>query len=101
MKRMLAMGASVVLMLGVTTPVPAQGSAAATNDEIGFFHAPVFVAQPGVVPPFSSGATTEFNARVVTAIPLSMPRTTLVAIVEYTPFADNASGGKANSSSFV
>ena len=101
MKRVLAMGASVVLMLGVTTPAAAQGPAAASTDEMGFFHAPVFVAQPGLVTPFSSGATTEFNARVVTAIPLSLPRTTLVAIVQFTPFADNASGGKANSPSFV
>jgi hypothetical protein len=95
------MGASGLLMLGVATPAAAQDPAAASNDKMGFFHAPVFVAQPGLVTPFSSGATTEFNARVVTAIPLSIPRTTLVAIVQFTPFADNALGGKANSPSFV
>jgi hypothetical protein len=98
MKRMLAIGASVVLIVGVTTPAMAQDPA---NGETGFFRTPVFVAQPGVVTPFSDGATTEFNTRVVTAIPLAIPRTTLVAIVQFTPFADNALGGNANSPSFV
>lgn len=100
MKRMRVMGASAVLMMSVTVPATAQRPAAA-SDEMGFFHAPVFVAQPGLVTPFSEGAKTEFNARVVTAIPLAIPRTTLVAIVQFTPFADNASGGKANAPSFV
>jgi len=95
---MLAIGASAALMLGVTAPVMAQDPG---NDEMGFFRAPVFVLQPGLVSPFSQGATTEFNARVVTAIPLAIPRTTLVAIVQFTPFADNALGGNANSPSFV
>jgi hypothetical protein len=98
MKQMSAIGASMALMLGVTAPVMGQD---AGNDEIGFFRAPVFVLQPGLVAPFSEGATTEFNARVVTAIPLAIPRTTLVAIVQFTPFADNALGGNANSPSFV
>ena len=98
MKRMLAIGASVALMVGVTAPVMAQDPG---NDEMGFFRAPVFVLQPGLVTPFSEGATTEFNARVVTAIPLAIPRTTLVAIVQFTPFADKALGGQANSPSFV
>ena len=101
MKRMLVVGVSVVLTLGLTSSAAPQGPAAASNDKLGLFHAPIFVAQPGLVTPFSSGATTEVNARVVTAIPLSLPRTTLVAIVQFTPFADNASGGKANSPSFV
>ena len=98
MKRRLAIGASAALMLGVTAPVMAQDPG---NDEMGFFRAPVFVLQPGLVSPFSQGATTEFNARVVTAIPLAIPRTTLVAIVQFTPFADKALGGNANSPSFV
>jgi hypothetical protein len=97
MKRMLSTGAGIVLMLGGTTSVMAQDR---SNDD-GFFRAPVFVAQPGLVTPFSEGATTEFNARVVTAIPLAIPRTTLVAIVQFTPFADNAVGGYANAPSFV
>ena len=67
----------------------------------GFFHSPVFVAQPGIIRSFSDGASTEFNARFVTAIPTAIDRTTLVAIIQWTPFADNAAGGRANSPSFV
>ena len=100
MKR-LATVVSAVLVLGGTTPAVGQDPAAASSDAAGFFRAPVFLAQPGVVRSFSSGATTEFNARVVTAIPLSLKRTTLVAIVQFTPFAENAAGGKANAPSFV
>ena len=97
MKRMLATGAGMVLLLGGTTAVMAQD----TRNDDGFFRTPVFVAQPGLVTPFADGATTEFNARVVMAIPLAIPRTTLVAIVQFTPFADNALGGHANAPSFV
>ena len=67
----------------------------------GFFHSPVFVAQPGIIRSFSSGAWTEFNARFVTAIPLAIDRTTLVGIIQWTPFADNGAGGKANAPAFV
>ena len=94
MKRML--GTVLVtagLMLGRTSLASAQ--------EEGFFHSPVFVAQPGIVHSFSKGASTEFNARFVTAIPLGIDRTTLVAIIQWTPFADNGRGGKANSPAFV
>lgn len=101
MERMLATGVSVLLMLGLTSPAMAQRQNAASSEEVGFFRPPVFLAQPGLVKPFSTGATTEFNARVVTAIPLSITRTSLVAIVQFTPLADNAAGGKANSPSFV
>jgi hypothetical protein len=92
MKWMIGTLVSAVLMLG--------GASLATAQE-GFFHTPVFVAQPGVVHSFSTGAPTEFNARFVTAIPLSIDRTTLVGIIQWTPFADNAAGGKANSPTFV
>ena len=87
-------GAAVTaaLMLGAANLATAQE---------GFFRAPVFVAQPGIVRSFSEGASTESNARFVTAIPLSIPRTTLVGIVQWTPFADNGEGGKANSPAFV
>ena len=95
MKPLLATLAGATLMLGATTAATAQG------DERGFFHAPVFVAQPGLVKSFASGTTAEFNARVVTAIPLAIPRTTLVAIVQFTPFAENGAGGKANAPAFV
>jgi hypothetical protein len=76
------------------------GANLATAQE-GFFHSPVFVAQPGIIRSFSSGASTEFNARFVTAIPLAIDRTTLVGIIQWTPFADNAAGGKANAPAFV
>ena len=101
MKQILATALSVALILGVATRATAQSPAAASSDREGFFRTPVFVAQPGLVTPFARDATTEFNARVVTAIPLSLPRTTLVAIVQFTPFADNGAGGKANAPSFV
>jgi len=77
------------------------GPSAATAQEEGFFHSPVFVAQPGIIRSFSEGASTEFNARLVTAIPLAINRTTLVGIIQWTPFADNGRGGKANSPAFV
>jgi hypothetical protein len=84
--------ASAGLMLGGTSLAAAQE---------GFFHSPVFVAQPGIVHSFSRGAPTEFNARFVTAIPVGIDRTTLVGIIQWTPFADNAAGGKANAPAFV
>jgi len=93
MKRIL--GIVMALVLGVSSLAMAQ------RNGMGFFHAPVFVAQPGLVHSLSRGATTEFNARVVTAIPLSIERTTLVAIVQWTPFAENGTGGKANKPAFV
>jgi hypothetical protein len=99
MKRIL--GIVMALVLGVTSLAMAQRRAAASSGGMGFFRTPVFVAQPGLIKPFSTGASTEFNARVVTAIPLSIKRTTLVAIVQFTPFADNGAGGKANSPAFV
>jgi hypothetical protein len=93
MKWTLGTVATAALMLGGTSMAAAQ--------EEGFFHSPVFVAQPGIIHSFSSGASTEFNARFVTAIPLAIDRTTLVGIIQWTPFADNAAGGKANAPAFV
>lgn len=101
MKRMLTVVAGLVVILGAAGPATAHGQAAETSRETGFFHAPVFVMQPGIVHSFSKGAPTEFNARFVTALPLSLERTTLVAIVQWTPFADNGAGGKANSPTFA
>ncbi len=97
MKWMLATAAAVALMLSEASVATAQEPTA----QEGFFRSPVFVAQPGIIRSFSEGATTEFNARFVTAIPLSIDRTTLVGIIQWTPFADNAAGGRANSPSFV
>jgi hypothetical protein len=91
---------SLVLMLGPATLATAQPPAPG-GENTGFFRRPVVVAQPGLITPFSRDATTAFNARVVTAVPLSIPRTTLVAIVQFTPFAENGAGGKANAPSFV
>jgi hypothetical protein len=99
--KLLATLVSVVLMLGGASPATGQRQDIAGSNDMGFFHTPVFLAQPGLVMPFSTDATTEFNARVVTAIPLSLKRTTLVAIVQFTPFAENAAGGKANAPGFV
>lgn len=96
MKRLLAM--VMALVLGITSTATAQRR---SSDGMGLLRAPVFVAQPGFVKPFSTGATTEFNMRFVTAIPTSIQRTTLVAIIQWLPFADNGVGGKANSPSFV
>jgi hypothetical protein len=93
MRWILGTVATAALMLG--------GASAATAQEEGFFHSPVFVAQPGIIRSFSDGASTEFNARFVTAIPLAINRTTLVGIIQWTPFADNGRGGKANSPAFV
>ena len=93
MKRMLG---SLVVAAGLML----AGANLATAQE-GFFHSPVFVAQPGIIRSFSSGASTEFNARFVTAIPLAIDRTTLVGIIQWTPFADNAAGGNANAPAFV
>ena len=93
MKFILGPVATAALMFGVAS--------AATAQEEGFFHSPVFVAQPGIIHSFSKGASTEFNARFVTAIPLSIERTTLVGIIQWTPFADNGTGGKANAPAFV
>lgn len=92
MKRMSGTVVAAALMLG--------GASLATAQQ-GFFRTPVVVAQPGIIHPFSTGASTEFNARLVTAIPLSINRTTLVGIIQWTPFADNGVGGKANAPSFV
>jgi hypothetical protein len=92
MKGTLAIVATAALMLGAPSVATAQE---------GFFRAPVFVAQPGVIRSFSDGASTEFNARFVTAIPLSIDRTTLVGIIQWTPLADNGAGGRANAPAFV
>ena len=92
MKGILGSIATAALMVGGTSLATAQD---------GFFKAPVVVAQPGIIRSFSEGASTEFNARFVTAIPLSLDRTTLVGIIQWTPFADNGAGGKANAPAFV
>lgn len=96
MKR-LTMIAVAMLALVVTS-----GSALAQS----IFKAPVFVFQPGLVTsniidaPDGTDSNTEFNFRVVTAIPTTLPRTTLVAIVQWTPFAE-VGNFKTNAPGFV
>jgi len=92
MKYILETVLSAVLMFGGVNLASAQE---------GFFRSPVFVAQPGIIHSFTTGAPTEFNTRFVTAIPLSIDRTTLVGIIQWTPFADNSAGGNANAPAFV
>jgi hypothetical protein len=87
---------TLLVSAGLMFGAPSQATA-----QEGFFHSPVFVAQPGIIHSFSEGAPTEFNARFVTAIPLAIDRTSLVGIIQWTPFADNAAGGRANAPSFV
>jgi hypothetical protein len=101
MKKMLTTVGGLILMLGIAAPETVHSQTANTGSDTGFFRAPVFVMQPGIVRSFSAGAPTEFNARFVTALPLALERTTLVAIVQWTPFADNEAGGKANSPTFA
>jgi fumarate reductase subunit D len=80
-------------LLGMVTALVIGVVGIAAGQEMGLFRSPVFVLQPGIVKPFSTGATTEINARVVTALPTSINRLTIVAIVQWLPFADNAAGG--------
>ncbi|MGI9077224.1 MAG: hypothetical protein ACR2G6_07840 [Gemmatimonadaceae bacterium] len=75
------------------------------------FKAPVFVFQPGLVTsnfidtPEGAESETDFLFRVVTAIPTTIPRTTLVAILQFTPFNKVDAGGgnefTANAPAFV
>lgn len=92
--------ATLVLAVGVAAPAHAQATYAY------IFKPPVFVLQPGAVTtdflnaPAGANSRTEFNARVVTAIPTTIQRTTLVAIVQFTPF--NKTGGyTSNAPGFV
>jgi len=84
----------VLIMAGAVLPRAAGAQ--------GLFRSPVFVAQPGLIGSFAEGDNMDFNARVVTAIPLSIPRVTLVGIVQWTPFADeDGDGNYENSPGFV
>lgn len=83
MKRML--GIVTALAICVTALAGAQQRRGQRGP---LFRAPVFVLQPGFIKSFSEGADFHFNARFVTAIPTSISRTTLVAIIQWTPFND-------------
>jgi len=91
----------MTLMLGLTNLATAQDPAA-SNADMGFFRAPVFVAQPGMIQSFSPGDGPDFNARVVAALPTAIKRLTIVGIIQWTPFQDeNGDGARENSPGFV
>lgn len=79
--------AAPLLLLGAAARADAQDM-----QRERLFKAPVFVIQPGLVTtnfidtPSGTKSNTEFNFRFLTAVPTSIPRTTLVAIVQFTPF---------------
>jgi hypothetical protein len=77
-----------------------------TSRHTWIFRTPSFVLQPGAVTsnfidtPAGTTASTAFNLRVVTAIPTTVQRTTLVGIVQWTPRHDVAAVNE-NAPSFV
>jgi hypothetical protein len=97
---MLATAALLLLSLG-------QRSAAQADKPHGWiFKQPVFVFQPGLVTtnfvdqPAGTKESTKFNFRVVTAIPTTIPRTTVVGIIQWTPWNKTA-GFNSNAPSFA
>jgi hypothetical protein len=104
MRSLLPPLACAVSALTLARTLPAQAASQP------FLKAPVFVFQPGVIvtnfldAPSNTSSQTDFNFRIVTAIPTSIPRTTLVGIVQWTPFAEVTVGGekfKTNAPAFV
>jgi hypothetical protein len=97
---MLATTALLLVSLG------RSGLAQADSAHAWIFRAPSFVFQPGLITsnfadrPAGTSASTKFNFRVVTAIPTTIPRTTAVAIVQFTPWNTSA-GFNSNAPSFV
>jgi hypothetical protein len=79
--------------VGIVAALTLARLASAQNTSGSFLKAPVFVFQPGVVvtdfldAPSGTSSSTDFNFRIVTAIPTAIQRTTLVGIVQWTPFA--------------
>lgn len=92
----------VALVLGAVSLANAQ-------EKMGLFGNPAFVLQPGIIKGFGDVAkrgpgasTAHFNARMVMALPTSIPRTTIVAIVQWTPKNDpTGSGAQNNAPAFV
>jgi hypothetical protein len=103
MKRLAAV-ATVALAIIALSGMAAAQDAPRSN---WIFKAPVFVFQPGFVTgnfidaPEGAESETDFLFRFVTAVPTTIPRTTLVAIVQWTPFNDNAAGINQNAPSIV
>lgn len=108
MSRCIRMTAAALLVLSASAGMPAgaQETTGGTGGAIWPFKSPVFVLQPGAVTtnfldtPAGAESSTEFNFRVVTAIPTTIPRTAIVAIVQFTPLAKTA-GFTANAPGFV
>jgi hypothetical protein len=103
MRRVTTLAATALLLASVSRPGLAQADSAR---HAWIFRAPSFVLQPGLITsnfvdrPAGTSASTKFNFRVVTAIPTTIPRTTAVAIVQWTPW-NTAAGFNSNAPSFV
>ncbi|MGH7569676.1 MAG: hypothetical protein ACREL9_12055 [Gemmatimonadales bacterium] len=93
------LGLVLALAVGVTTLADAQRRAQAQKKP--FLGNPAFVAQPGMIGALN-GSGLNVNARFVTAIPTSISRTTLIGIIQWTPFADEDNDdAKENTPAFV
>jgi hypothetical protein len=98
---MLTAAALLVASLGHRGDAQADGA-----PHLWIFRTPVFVFQPGLVSSnfvdkaAGTSASTKFNFRVVTVIPTTIPRTTVVAIVQWTPWNKSA-GFNSNAPAFV
>jgi hypothetical protein len=103
MGRLTVLAAATLLLGSLGRPAAAQAD---TAHHAWPFRAPTFVFQPGLLTsnfvdrPAGTSASTKFHFRVVTAIPTTIPRTTVVAIVQWTPWNKTA-GFNNNAPSFV
>jgi hypothetical protein len=103
MRRVTVLATAALLLVSSGRPVAAQAD---TTRHAWPFRAPTFVFQPGLLTsnfvdqPDGTSASTKFNFRVVTAIPTTLPRTTVVAIVQWTPWNKTA-GFNSNAPSFA
>ena len=86
MRKTLAL-AVLAAVAGTTHPLQAQDA-----PKCNFLCAPVFVAQPGLLvtntinKPEGASTSTHFLARFTTVIPTTIPRTALVALIQWTPW---------------
>jgi hypothetical protein len=102
-KRMTTLATAVLLLVSLRASGAAQAD---TPRHAWIFRAPAFVFQPGFVTsnfvdtPEGTSASTKFNFRIVTAIPTTIPRTTVVGIVQWTPWNTTA-GFNSDAPSFV
>lgn len=102
MRRLVDVATSLLLLVALSSAAYGQDPARRP-----FLGSPVFVFQPGLVTtniidaPEGAEAETDFNFRLVTAIPTSIPRTSLVAIVQWLPFKELEGGFGVNAPAFV